>query len=103
MLSFLSERGNTMEDKIITQVVFRKWKDANKDVIALFPEDIYDGVGSNFVRTKLCMSYMHLGQHSSADYHYVVSVSVTAKPEEYKELKKELEQIGYRLNVRQRK
>ena len=86
-------------DKNITQVVFRKFKDVNKDVIALFPEDIYDGVGGDFVRTKLCMSYMHLGQHSSADYHYVVSDSVPAKPEEYNELKKELEQIGYSLNV----
>ena len=92
-----------MKDKIVTQVVFRKWKDANKDIIALFPDDVYDGVGSNFVRTKLCMSYMHLGQHSSADYQYVVSASVPAKPSEYSELKKELEQIGYCLNVRQRK
>ena len=92
-----------MKTKVITQVVFRKFKDVNKDVIALFPEDTYDGVGSNFVRTKLCMSYMHLGQHSSADYNYVVSASIPAKPCEYSELKKELEQIGYCLNVRQRK
>ena len=86
-------------DKNITQVVFRKFKDVNKDVIALFPEEVYDGVGGDFVRTKLCMSYMYLGQHSSADYHYVITYSVPAKPEEYNELKKELEQIGYSLNV----
>jgi len=86
-----------------TKVIFRRFKDANKDVVALFPDEVYDGVGSNLVSTKLCTSYMRLGQHSSADYKYVVSVSVPAKPEEYLKLKKELEEIGYELDIKQRR
>ncbi|MFA5366031.1 MAG: hypothetical protein WC325_12685 [Candidatus Bathyarchaeia archaeon] len=86
-----------------TKVVFRRFKDANKDVVALFPDEVYDGVGSNLVSTKLCTSYMRLGQHGGADYQYVISDSFPAKLSEYLELKKELEELGYDLNIKQRR
>jgi len=82
-----------------TKVIFRKFKDTNKDIVALFPDEKYDSVGSG---RNYCWSYMHYGQHGSADYHYVVQTSTPAKPEEYQELKKELEDRGYDLDVKRR-
>jgi len=79
-----------------TKVIFRKFQDQNKDVVALFPEIPCD------IDKRYCSSYMHLGQHGSADYHYVISISVPAKEPEYQELKDELEKIGYILDIRKR-
>jgi len=76
-----------------TTVVFRKWP--NGDVLALFPE-----VPAN-TRGNDCQSYAHVGQHSAADPAIVYSTQ-PASPEEYAELKKELESIGYNLTVRHR-
>ena len=42
---------------------------------------------------------MHIGQHSTADYSYIVNTTKLAKEPEYLELKKELESIGYNLKV----
>lgn len=73
-----------------TKVLFRKFQEG--DIIALFPQ--YPG--TNDPRT--CMSYMHIGQHGSAD----ISLAHTLKratEEEYQPLKKELESLGYDLNV----
>lgn len=50
----------------------------------------------------MTLSYMHIGQHGDADYQGVVSSTKLAKPEEYADLKKELESIGYDLLVRQK-
>ncbi len=70
-----------------TKVIFRKWlKDG--DIIALFPEQ------TNRENTSVS-SYMHLGQHSDADYAGVISATVPANPEEYAELLSELKFIGY--------
>jgi len=85
-----------------TKVIFRKFKDVNKDIIALFPEEAYNGVGAG-LKSGLCQSYMHLGQHSCADYNFVISSSIPAKPEKYEELKKELEKMGYDLDIKKRK
>jgi hypothetical protein len=76
-----------------TKVVFRKW--SNGDVIALFPEVPSDILG------HYCMSYMHVGQHGDAS-PMIVHDTKLAKPEEYAELKAELERIGYILDVRSR-
>jgi len=46
------------------------------------------------------MSYVHVGQHGAADYNLVVGQSKPAQPAEYAELKAELENIGYNLEVR---
>ena len=79
-----------MED-VVTKVVFR-WGDDWAAVIALFPEEVADSNGH-------CGSYMHIGQHGPADYEYVMSITKPATLEEYQELKAELEDIGYRLEV----
>ena len=76
-----------------TKVVFRYWE---KDVIALFPEIPADNWG------VFCQSYQHIGQHGGADYYGIIDKSRPALPEEYADLRDELEQIGYNLEVRRR-
>jgi hypothetical protein len=77
-----------------TLVIFRKFKD-DGSIIALFPEEIADHKGN-------CMSYMHVGQHSAADYNGLMTITVPANPVEHRALRQELENIGYRLNVKLR-
>lgn len=70
----------------MTRVVFRKWKDG--DIIALFPDDInpHDGTVT---------SYMHVGQHGTADYAGVIADTQPAREDEYRDLLAELMAIGY--------
>jgi len=76
-----------------TKVIFRFWK-ASDNVIAIFPELC----GTNEVHT--CQSYEHLGQHGSCNPYMIVDNSRLAKPEEYADLKAELENhCGYNLEV----
>ena len=75
-------------------VVFRRFPDG--DIIALFP-----CLAAECLDSWLCQSYMHVGQHGAADPHIVYDTR-PARPHEYADLKAELEQIGYRLCVRQR-
>lgn len=91
------------QDTEETVVVFRVFKprpafdEKGGDVIALFPYDL--GTDSPFT----CSSYMHMGQHGSADPLTVVrELTRPAKPEEYADLAKELESRGYRLKIRKR-
>lgn len=76
-----------------TKVIFRYW---NGDVIALFPELPGD------MNPETCMSYMHVGQHSAADYGHIIDQTKPAKPEQYAELAQELESIGYKLEIKKR-
>lgn len=79
------------------EVAFRMWRESGQDeVIALFPYEIADYLGS-------CCSYMHVGQHSSAFYNHVMSRSRPATELEYADLKTELENIGYKLKIIQRR
>jgi hypothetical protein len=82
-----------------TDVIFRvdtrknwlgNWTYGN--VFALFPHEVADNKGN-------VTSYQHVGQHSSADYNHCIKTSRIATENEYKDLKKELESIGYNLNV----
>ena len=70
----------------MTKVIFRKFR--NGEVIALFPQEpaTPDGCG--------CMSYMHVGQHGSAD-PLIVNATRPAMPCEYADLYNELKSIGY--------
>jgi hypothetical protein len=77
-----------------TKVVFRVWPGG--DVLALFPEEPGDCDG------RFCSSYMHVGQHSSADYTGCIQATRPAQPVEYADLAKELERIGYVLDIRKR-
>lgn len=80
------------KDNFVTEVVFRKYKDGQ--VIALFPYNVENYKGD-------IVSFMHVGQHSGADYNHVVNkTKLITNPEEYKELKHELENdMGYDLKV----
>ena len=82
------------KDTYITEVIFRKWnrKDFKGDIIALFPYDVWSYRGD-------VTSYEHIGQHSGAEYNHCINMTVTAKEEEYKDLKAELKYIGYNLKV----
>ena len=81
------------KDNFITKVVFRKWRG---EIIALFPYEFTDQIGF------FCSSYMHVGQHGSADYTSIINRSKPALLAEYESLKNELGNLGYRLLVIQR-
>ena len=72
-------------------VVFRKYKSgiSKGEIIALFPHDVCDNQGH-------VTSYEHIGQHSGANYTHCIRISTKATESEYKDLKNELEQIGYK-------
>ena len=86
-------KEKTQTDSQPVKVIFRKWK-SNGEIIALFPEIPHD------VNGVYSESYQHIGQHGAADPQGVVSIYTNpAIPEEYADLKRELEQIGYVLRV----
>ena len=69
-----------------TPVVFRKYGDG--EIIAIFPSL----PGGRFGE---CQSYLHFGQHGSADYGHVVRTTRPARPGDYADLQAELVEIGY--------
>lgn len=75
-----------------TKVSFYKWRD-NKEVLALFPDEPTDRVGI------LKMTYESKGGHSGVHLDYLSENSLKATPDEYQSLKKELEGIGYVLEI----
>lgn len=78
-----------------TVVIFRRWRWEGREVLALFPcED--DGNGK-------VLSYEHVGQHAGADYTGCMKRTRPATATEYEPLKRELEAIGYVLDIRQRR
>jgi|688.fasta_scaffold422193_4 hypothetical protein len=74
-----------------TDVIFY-YHEANDDLFAFFPSDNYDSNG--LMKT----SYSHIGQHSGCSPEYTTEAR-KATPKEYAELKAELIQIGYSLNI----
>jgi hypothetical protein len=84
-----------MVEYVETVVIFRKFKD-DGEIIALFPEvpfSLYFGE---------IMCYTHASQHGGTDYDLALNQTVLATPEEYAELKKELEDDSYHLVIRKR-
>jgi hypothetical protein len=83
-----------MKQPYKTDVIFRKdtTKEFKNTIFALFPHCVNDTTGN-------VLSYQHVGQHSSADYQHCISKSKLATETEYTDLKKELETIGYDLNI----
>lgn len=79
------------KDDFKTDVIFRKFPE-DGEIIALFPYDIYNHRGG-------INSYMHIGQHGEAEYSACFKNAVPAKENEYKDLKSELESLGYNLNI----
>lgn len=77
-------------EKIKVDVHFRKFKGDNGQVTAVFPY-------VTETRTDVAC-YVHVGQHSTCSFDYV-GMSKPVTPKEYLPLKKELESIGYEVNV----
>ena len=75
-----------------TNVIFKKREDGQ--IIALFPDDDPLDLHGNIT------SYMHVGQHSGASPDLLFELE-SASPEEYKDLKEELESIGYKLKIKE--
>ena len=87
-------RRPTSEPKTI--VVFRKFKEENGAIIAIFPEENYYAYDSP---TK--SSYMHVGQHGACDISLLHSETEYPLPIEYQSLADELTSIGYNLDIQQ--
>lgn len=79
-----------------TNVIFRRWKNLPRTVIAVFPDlDAGD---------HMVVMYEHIGQHGGGYWHKVVNVTRPARLDEsdVAALKAELEARGYVLRVRRR-
>lgn len=79
------------QDAYETKTIFRRYPDGS--IVALFPRDN----GTNDART--CSSYMHVGQHGSAEPFHVMQTTKPATAAEYANLLAELQSIGYRVKV----
>jgi len=85
------DEGNEAPTKVMFLVNEKDPEDP--DLFAYFPEENHDREG------KFKTAYSHIGQHSSASPQYAAE-SRPATPEEYADLKAELEnQVGYNLEV----
>jgi len=81
------------KDKEKTKVIFRQWK-IGCEIIALFPEKACDTLG------YFCQSYMRIGQHSAANPDIVADTKpANLKDGAVKTLIKELESLGYNLDI----
>lgn len=83
-----------MEAKVQADVIFRvdTGRDFKGEIIAIFPHEIATLRGHVTI-------YVHVGQHSSADYQKCIKTSRLASEQEAKDLKAELEYLGYSLNI----
>ena len=81
------------KDTYITEVIFRvdTTKDFKETVFALLPYEVE--------KSGSVTCYQHIGQHSSADYYWNIQRSKPATEDEYKDLKAEMEQLGYNLKL----
>lgn len=72
-----------------TRIVFRTFISgvSKGEVIALFIDDEW--------QYGEIASYMHIGQHSGANYNHIMAMTRRATPEEYAPLADELHRIGY--------
>lgn len=82
------------KDNYKTDIVFRvdTSKEFKGTVFALFPHEVCNHRGE-------VTTYQHVGQHSSADYNHCIKISRLATESEYNDLKKEMESLGYNINV----
>lgn len=82
-----------------TRVVFRKYPKrrdgSGGDVLAILL-DCDSNLG-----TVTC--YQHVGQHGEGRYFEMMATTKPATPEEYADLKRELEEIGYAVYPRKRR
>lgn len=74
-----------------TKVIFRVY--GNNEVVAIFPEDL--GTTNPYT----CSAYTHIGQHFSVFPDSLIGETKPCPEDLYKDLKEELESIGYNLKV----
>jgi hypothetical protein len=85
------------QQEFVDKVVFRKLLGVgDQPVMAVFPEEPALDVD------YLCANFMHAGQPGACNPKNIVNNSRPATPEEYAALKRQLEDEGYILDVRQR-
>lgn len=80
------------QDTEFTPVVFRRDRSKNPEITVVFPCEPADCAG------KFMTCYAHVGQHGSCGSVWYYSTR-RAAGEQYADLFKELESIGYRLKV----
>lgn len=87
------EESRQKNEEYVANVIFKKFAEEDGgEIIALFPDEAEDTKGN-------ILSYMHNGQHAPASPELLNDLE-DATPEEYAELKKELEDnYDYRLRV----
>jgi len=68
--------------------------DADNEVFAFFPDEYYNIDLDADLRTCYC----HIGQHSACSYEYARDCKL-AEISQYIDLYKELESIGYNLDI----
>ena len=91
----VTESGEFEEiDSLPTDIMFRvdTTRDFKGTVFAVFPHECADYKGN-------VTTYQHIGQHSAGDYGYCIESSRPATPNEFADLKKEMEYLGYLVNV----
>ncbi len=69
------------------------------DIFAFFPnENYYHALHPLFKDTFTC--YAHIGQHSGCSIKYANECKQCENPNEYNNLKNELEGLGYNLDIK---
>ena len=86
------------KDTHTTDMIFRvdTTKEWRGNVFALFPHEVSTPDG-------LVTCYQHVGQHIQAHYNHCMKKSRPATEEEAKDLRAELESIGYNIQVVKRR
>lgn len=79
-------------DKHKTKVKFLIHPKYGNEVFAFFPAEKWS------IQENMFSSYAHIGQHSPCHIDYA-NECINATPEQYNDLKKELETIGYNLEI----
>lgn len=73
-----------------TRTLFRKWRTGKQEVFALFIDE-----AASSTNPVYCNSFQHVGQHGGANPQGCIYDSTRATPDEYAELKLELESDPY--------
>ena len=87
----MAQNNSEIKERIKVDVQFRVLRD---EVIAVFPYEIFSITD--------VMSYVHMGQHIGCAW-YINTFTKPASEEQYKDLLKELQAIGYDVNIIKRR
>jgi hypothetical protein len=89
-----------MDEKIKTRVIFKMTPKEVHPTYTIESECVAFLLDCP-ANTNRVLSYIHVGQHSEADFGWM-NYCKLATPEQYADLKKELESMGYDLDIRKR-